>query len=171
MSKGSHPATKKPRDFEFVQARHAGALRTAGVDRTRFVLASHQEGAVDGVAILKPETVRQMETRQFELHPMLNGLGVTFMEYSMNGQRIIGHGGDTIYFHSDMVLVPKAHVGYFISYNSAGKNVGGGRGEVLRAFANRYFPKPGEPKVDVDPNTAKTDGRAVSGVYEGTRRG
>src|SRR5205807_6546111 len=46
-----------------------------------------------------------------------------------------------------------------------------GRGEVLRAFANRYFPNPTEPKVDVDPNTAKTDGRAVSGVYDGTRRG
>ena len=164
-------AAKKPRDFEFVQASPAGALSTTAVDMTRFILAFLQDGAVDGVAILKPETVRQMETRQFELHPMLNGLGVTFLEYSMNGQRIIGHGGDTIYFHSDMVIVPEAHVGYFISYNSAGKNVGGGRGEVLRAFANRYFPNPGEPKVDVDPNTAKTDGRAVSGVYEGTRRG
>src|SRR5712692_167070 len=93
------------------------------------------------------------------------------MEYSMNGQRIIRHGGDTIYFHSDMVIVPEAHVGFFISYNSAGKNVGGGRGEVLRAFANRYFPNPTEPKVDVDPNTAKADGRTVSGVYEVTRRG
>src|SRR5206468_5738149 len=76
-----------------------------------------------------------------------------------------------IYFHSDMVLVPDAHIGYFISYNSAGKNVGGGRGEVLRAFANRYFPNPSEPKVAVDPNTTQTDGRAVSGVYDVTRRG
>src|SRR5438128_10022879 len=164
-------ADTKPRDFEFVQASPASALSTTAVDMTRFMLAFLQDGSVDGVAILKPETVRQMETRQFELHPMLNGLGVTFLEYSMNGQRIIRHGGDTIYFHSDMVIVPQAHVGYFISYNSAGKNVGGGRGEVLRAFADRYFPNPGEPKVDVDPNTAKTDGRAVSGVYEGTRRG
>src|SRR6266704_2306223 len=171
MSQGYLTAAKKARDFEFVQASPAGALTTTAADMTRFMLAFLQDGAIDGVAILKPETVRQMETRQFELHPMLNGLGVTFMEYSMNGQRIIGHGGDTIYFHSDMVLVPEAHVGYFISYNSAGKNVGGGRGEVLRAFANRYFPNPSEPKVDVDPNTATTDGRAVSGVYDVTRRG
>src|SRR6266581_5047817 len=171
MSQGYLTAAKKPRDFEFVQASPAGALTTTAADMTRFMLAFLQDGAVDGVAILKPETVRKMETRQFELHPMLNGLGMTFMEYSMNGQRIIGHGGDTIYFHSDMVLLPEAHFGYFISYNSAGKNVGGGRGEVLRAFANRYFPNPSEPKVDVDPNTATTDGRAVSGVYEVTRRG
>jgi len=171
MSQGYLTAAKKTRDFEFVQASPAGALTTTAADMTRFMLAFLQDGAVDGVAILKPETVRKMETRQFELHPMLNGLGMTFMEYSMNGQRIIGHGGDTIYFHSDMVLLPEAHFGYFISYNSAGKNVGGGRGEVLRAFANRYFPNPSEPKVDVDPNTATTDGRAVSGVYEVTRRG
>src|SRR5438270_9639785 len=101
MSRGYLNASKKPRDFEFVEAAPAGALSTTASDMTRFMLAFLQNGSVDGVAILKPETVRQMETRQFELHPMLNGLGVTFLEYSMNGQRIIGHGGDTIYFHRD----------------------------------------------------------------------
>src|SRR5437867_607621 len=91
MSQGYRNAAKKPRDFEFVQASPAGALTTTAADMTRFMLAFLQDGAVDGVAILKPETVRQMETRQFELHPMLNGLGATFMESSINGQRIIGH--------------------------------------------------------------------------------
>jgi CubicO group peptidase (beta-lactamase class C family) len=171
MSKAYRNASQKPRDFEFVQAGPAGALSNTAADMTRFMLAFLQDGTVDGATILKPETVRQMETRQLELHPMINGLGVTFMEYWMNPVRVIGHGGDTIYFHSDMVLVPEAHVGYFLSYNSLGKNLGGGRGEILRAFMNRYFPNPGEPKVDVDPNTAKSDGREVSGVYEGTRRG
>jgi CubicO group peptidase (beta-lactamase class C family) len=171
MSKGYLNAVKKPRDFEFVQAAPAGSLSTTAADMTRFILAFLQDGSVDGVAILKPETVRQMETRQFELHPTINGLGLTFMEYCMNPVRVIAHGGDTVYFHSDMVLVPDAHVGYFISYNSLGKNVGGGRGEVWRTFVNRYFPISGVPKVEVDPNTTKSDGRAVSGVYDGTRRG
>src|SRR5205085_11215755 len=171
MSQGYLAAAKKPRDIDVVQAAPAGALSTTAADMTRFMLAFLQDGTVDGVAILKPETVRQMENRQFELHPMINGLGLTFMEYSMNGQRIVGHGGDTVYFHSDMVLVPDAHLGYFISYNSLGKSVGGGRGEVQRAFVNRYFPNPGEPKIDIDANTAKSDGRAVSGVYDGSRRG
>jgi CubicO group peptidase (beta-lactamase class C family) len=171
MSKGYLSASKKPRDFEFVQAAPAGALSTTAGDMTRFMLAFLQDGSVDGVAILKPETVRQMQTRQFELDPMICGLGITFMEYWMNPVRAIGHGGDTVYFHSDMVLVPDAHAGYFVSYNSLGKNVSGGRGEILRAFMNRYFPNSGEPKVDVDPSTQKSDGRKVSGVYDGTRRG
>ena len=170
MSKAYLNASKKPRDFEFVQAAPAGALSTTAADMTRFMLAFLQDGSVDGVAILKPETVRQMETRQFELDPMICGLGITFMEYWMNPVRAIGHGGDTVYFHSDMVLVPDAHVGYFISYNSLGKNIGGGRGEILRAFMNRYFANPGEPKVNVDANTQKSDGRKVSGIYDGTRR-
>src|SRR5215831_8133727 len=171
MSKGYLSASKKPRDFEFVQAAPAGALTTTAADMTRFMLAFLQDGAVDGVSILKPETVREMQTRQFALHPMICGLGITFMEYWLDPVRAIGHGGDTVYFHSDMVLVPDAHVGYFISYNSFGKNVGGGRGEILRAFVNRYFPNPGEPKGNVDANTKKSDGRKVSGVYNGTRRG
>jgi CubicO group peptidase (beta-lactamase class C family) len=171
MSNAYLDASKKPRDFEFVQAAPAGALSTTAADMTRFMLVFLQDGSVDGVAILKPETVRQMETRQFELDPMICGLGITFMEYWMNPVRVIGHGGDTVYFHSDMVLVPDAHVGYFLSYNSLGKNVGGGRGEILHAFMNRYFPNPDEPKIDVDANTQKSDGRRVSGVYDGTRRG
>jgi CubicO group peptidase (beta-lactamase class C family) len=167
MSKGYLSASKKPRDFEFVQAAPAGALTTTAADMTRFMLAFLQDGAVDGVSILKPETVRQMETRQFEFHPMLPGLGITFMEYLTDPVRIIAHGGDTVYFHSDMILIPEAHLGYFLSYNTLGKNVGGGRGEVLRTLVNRYF---GQPKVDVNPDTAKSDGRAVSGLYDGTRR-
>ena len=171
MSKAYLSASKKPRDFEFVQATPAGALTTTAADMTRFMLAFLQDGAVDGVAILKPETVRKMETRQFGFHSMLPGVGITFMEYLLNPVRIIGHGGDTVYFHSDMILVPEAHLGYFLSYNTLGKPVGGGRGEVWRALVNRYFPATGQSKPDLDESSAKSDARAVSGFYEGTRRG
>ena len=171
MSKGYLSASKKPRDFEWVQAAPAGALSTTAADMTRFMLAFLQDGAVDGVSVLKPGTVRQMETRQFEFHPLLPGLGITFMEYLTDPVRIIAHGGDTVYFHSDMILVPSANLGYFLSYNSLGKDVGGGRGEVWRTLVNRYFPSGTQSKADVDPNTAKSDGRAVSGVYQVTRRG
>jgi len=170
MSKGYLSASKEPRDFEFVQVAPAGALTTTAADMTRFMLAFLQDGAFDGVSILKPETVRQMETRQFQFHPMLPGLGITFMEYLLDPVRIVAHGGDTVYFHSDMILVPEAHFGYFLSYNSLGKDVGGGRGEVFRTLVNRYFPSAAQPKPDFDSNTAKSDGRAVSKLYNGTRR-
>src|SRR5436305_10517898 len=148
MSQGYLAAAKKPRDFEFVQAAPAGALSTTAADMTRFMLAFLQDGSVDGVAILKPETVREMQTRQFQIHPMICGMGITFMEYWLDPVRAIGHGGDTVYFHSDMVLVPDAHLGYFISYNSLGKNIGVGWGEILRAFMNPDFTILGEQRVE-----------------------
>jgi len=84
-------------------------------------------------------------------------MGLILMDYSMNGQRIFGHGGDTIFFHSDMIVMPDAHVGLFISYNSAGSRIGGGRTEVIRSFLNRYFPEPVTASPAIDLKTAQAD--------------
>ena len=170
MSKGYVATAQGAKNFEFVQAAPAGALSTTGADMTRFMLALLAEGTLDGVTILKPETVRAMETRQLDWPPAVRSLGLILMEYSSNGQRIVGHAGDTFYFHSDMILIPEARVGLFISYNSAGSRFGGGRGEVIRAFLDRYFPGPAAALPDVDPAMAQADGRAVSGVYTTSRR-
>ena len=170
MSQGYLAAGQGARSFEFVPAAPAGALSATATDMTRLMLAFLGEGTLDGATILKPETVRAMEARQFEFHPALRAIGFILMDYSTNGQRIVGHGGDTIFFHSDMMLMPDAHVGIFISYNSAGSRAGGGRSEVLRALLNRYFPDPAPPPPAVELKIAQADGRAVSGVYEGSRR-
>ncbi|HEX8898663.1 MAG TPA: serine hydrolase domain-containing protein, partial [Chthoniobacterales bacterium] len=134
MSSGYLAAAQGARPFEFVTASPAGALSATATDMTRLMLALLGEGTLEGATILKPESVRAMEARQFEPHPALHAIGFILMEYSMNGQRIVGHGGDTIYFHSDMIVLPDAHVGLFISYNSAGSRPGGLRTEINRAF-------------------------------------
>src|SRR4051812_9561907 len=170
MSQGYLAASQGARKFEFVTASPAGALSATAADMTRFMLALLGEGTLEGATILKPETVRAMESRQFELHPALHAIGLILMEYSMNGQRIVGHGGDTIFFHSDMIVMPDAKVGLFISYNSSGSRPGGGRTEVIRAFLNRYFPEPVSAAPAIDLKTAQADGRAVSGVYMASRR-
>ena len=46
-----------------------------------------------------------MHARAFGLHPDMNGMALGFYEESRNGHRIIGHGGDTVYFHSGLHLV------------------------------------------------------------------
>ena len=171
MSQGYLAAAQGPRKFEFVPASPAGALSATATDMTRFMLAFLAEGTLDGSTILKPETVRAMQARQFELHPALRAMGLIFIDYSMNGQRIVGHGGDSIYFHSDMILMPDAQVGLFISYNSQGSRSGGGHTEVIRAFLNRYFPDREVAPSTVELKIAQADGRAVTGVYQGSRRG
>src|SRR5438270_772140 len=170
MSPGYLTAAQGARAFEFVTASPAGALSATATDMTRLMLALLGEGTLEGATILKPESVRAMGARQFELHPALHVLGFIVMDYSMNGQRAVGHGGDTIYFHSDMMLMPDAHIGLFISYDSAGSRPGSGRTEVIRAFFNRYFPEPISATPAIDLKTAQADGRAVSGIYSGSRR-
>jgi CubicO group peptidase (beta-lactamase class C family) len=170
MSHGYLAAAQGPQKFEFVTASPAGALSATATDMTRLMLALLGEGTLEGATILKPESVHAMQARQFELHPALHAIGLILMDYSMNGQRLVGHGGDTIYFHSDLIVMPDAGVGLYISYNSAGSRPGGGRSEVIRAFLNRYFPEPVTPAPLIDPKSTQADGRAVSGVYAWSRR-
>jgi CubicO group peptidase (beta-lactamase class C family) len=170
MSRGYLAAAQGAREFEFVQTAPAGALSATATDMSRLMLALLGEGTLEGATILKPESVRALETRQFELHPSLHGMGLILMDYSMNGQRIVGHGGDTIFFHSDMILMPDARVGLFISYNSGGSRTGGGRAQVIRAVLDRYFPEPITPAPVLELKDVQADGRAVTGVYEPTRR-
>jgi CubicO group peptidase (beta-lactamase class C family) len=171
LSKGYLTAAQGAQEFEFVQAAPAGALSATASDMTRLMRALLGEGTFEGATILQPDSVRAMQARQFETHPALRAMGLILMDYSMNGQRIVGHGGDTIFFHSDMMLMPEARIGLFISYNSAGSRSGGGRNEVIRAFLDRYFPEPITPAPVLDLKDVQADGRAVTGVYESSRRG
>ena len=57
----------------------------------------------------------------------------------MNGRRVIGHGGDTNYFHSELGLLEEEGVGFFVSVNTGGKAALVPR-HFVRAFMNHYFP-------------------------------
>src|SRR5439155_25659097 len=117
----------------------------------------------EGVQILKPETAQLMHSRQYALRNDINGMALGFYEENRNGQRIVGHGGDTQYFHSDMHLMLDADVGFFISYNSAGKGEIGAREAVWHKFLDRYFPY--ESPEAATPATATQDADSVAGRY------
>ena len=81
-----------------------------------------------------------MHSRAFGLVPELNGMAYGFYEESRNGHRIIGHGGDTQWFHSDMHLMLDDHIGFFISYNSAGKPGFSGTYRAVAGFPGSLLP-------------------------------
>jgi CubicO group peptidase (beta-lactamase class C family) len=168
MSKGYLAASQAPLPFELVPAAPAGALSSSGLDMARFILAHLQQGRYGDARILRPETVRMMHARQWGAFEDLNGMALGFYEESRNGLRIIGHGGDTVQFHSDLHLIPEAGIGFFFSQNSAGRGQGSLRTAVWRAFLDRYFPFP-VSAVEAGPGAAE-DVRAVSGSYIASRR-
>lgn len=168
MSQGYALASQPQKDFELVNAFPAGSMSVSAEDMSHWMIAHLNNGQYNGVQILKPETAQLMHSRAFGLVPELNGMCYGFYEESRNGHRIIGHGGDTQWFHSDMHLMLDDHIGFFISYNSMGKPGFPGRTAVWHAFLDRYFPYTPPPAQDVA--NAAGDRKSVTGKYWMSRR-
>ena len=101
--------------FELFHPVPAGAASISGHDMGRFMLAILD----DGGGILQPETVDMMLSPLYRLDPAVNGYTYGWMEYDQGDERIVGHAGDTAFFHSFMILVPERKLGLFVSYNTA----------------------------------------------------
>ena len=167
MSLGYGQASQPPKSFEVVQVWPAGSMSVSAEAISHFMIAHLEDGQYGSARILKPETARLMHSRQFGGSPALNAMAYGFYEESRNGHRIIGHGGDTQWFHSDMHLMLDDHVGFFISSNSLGKG-GDLRAAVWARFLDRYFPFVPPPAPTAASNLS--DARSVAGVYQSSRR-
>ncbi len=168
MSQGYITASDPPHPFEVLVVSPAGALSTTADDISHFMIAHLQNGEYNGATILRPETSMLMHSAQTGPHPALDKMALGFYENNLNGHRIIGHGGDTVYFHSQLGLIPDENVGLFVSYNSAGKGNLGGRAALFENFMDRYFPapKPNQPALA----SAKQDVQELAGYYRSSRR-
>lgn len=168
MSKGYTTASGGSKPFEMVGTAPAGSSSATATDMARFMLAHLQGGEANGGRILRPETVSRMHSLLYRWHPQANGGAYGFYEESRNGLRIIGHGGDTEYFHSYLHLIPEANLGFFVSYNSAGHATTEPRAMLWDAFLSRYFP---DPAVPATMSTASSDAKTLNGSYLTSRRG
>ena len=146
----------------YLQGTPAGGIKSSAADMARFMIAHLQDGAYGAVRILEPETTRLMQTRTFAQDPRLLGWAHGFGEVRAENPRVIGHGGVTNNFFTQMYLIPEARTGIFIANNSAG-----GRpmvDAVAKAFTDRYF-----PPLAVTPPTplanSTTDLRLLAGSY------
>ncbi len=164
MSDGYQLASEKAKPFEIVVPAPAGALSTTAEDISHFMLAHLQGGEYNGASILQPATVTQMHTRQqYGENAATNGMCLGFYEEIRNGHRIIGHAGDTNFFHSDLHLMQDENLGFFVSYNSAGSAMESPRTALWHQFLDRYFPYsiPAAPPVA----NAIQDAKLVAGQY------
>ena len=167
MSNGYRLGSDDPGLFEVVNPFPAGSLSSSATDMAQFMLAHLEDGQLNGARILKPETARLMHSRLFGLDDAANAMCYGFYEESRNGHRIIGHAGDTVFFHSDLHLVLDQKVGFFVSYNSAGRGDSPGRLNLWYAFLDRYYPYTPPAASSA---TAKDDAKAASGTYTLSRR-
>lgn len=171
LAKGYASASDgQAKPFELANPAPAGAMTSSALDMANFMLAQLQDGRFGNTRILSQQTAELMHSLQHTSAPGLNGFDLGFYQENRNGQRIIGHGGDTVVFHSDLHLLLDAGVGLFVSFNSAGKNgaVNDVRSDIFHAFLDRYFPF--QPKPEPTWKDAKADAARVAGAYESSRR-
>lgn len=155
----------EPHPFEYLSPIGPAASLSASAADMAFVMIAHLQlgTCANGQQILKPETAALMQSRQLSPHPEINGFGYGFFETAVNGLRTIGHAGKSVYFHSDMMLIPEKRIGLFIAYNTAPPDAG-----VLEAFVRRFFPAE-LPRLTPPPDFCAR-ARQYEGSYASKRR-
>jgi len=172
IAKGYRTASDAaPTPFELVITSPAGSASASAADMARFMLAHLQQGSVDGHAILDPATTALMHSPSESEPPGFATMAHGFFSATQNGRTVIGHGGDTIVFHTELDMLPQEGVGIFYSFNSRGKDqaVYGARKQLFDGFMDRYFPATatvGPPAL----SSAKSDAQQIAGRYQSSRR-
>jgi len=155
----------REKPFEYVPLGPVGAASATAADMVHFMTAHLQLGRYGEATVLDSATARQMQSPAFRHADRVNPMRHGFMDMSQNGVEIIGHGGDTFWFHSNMALFPEHDLGLFLSLNT--QQGAGETGEILRDFVDRYFPE-GDLRADT---VAKSRGELerLAGSYRPNR--
>ena len=91
--------------------------------------------------------------------------------FSRNGERFVGHGGDTIAFHSQLVIEPETDFGFFLSFNTP--DGARARTAVVDAILDYFYPGDGgaEPRFPDGPLAGSEERiAAITGAYRLNRR-
>jgi CubicO group peptidase (beta-lactamase class C family) len=149
----------------------AGGMQASATDMARFMIAHLQDGRysdanIAEARILKETTAQQMHSTLYTPDPRILGTAYGFFDFSDNGQRTLGHSGESAPFNSLLLLLPDQNLGVFVVYNSEGG------GELTnqhlgfqRAFFDHYYPTPALKPIQPPADFAERAGR-----FEGTYR-
>jgi len=172
MASGYKPG-KEAGKFEIVGPAPAGSLSSTGTDMAKFMIANLDQGK----GLLSPETAAMMHDSPLDkvdpasLLPPLNRMELGYFETNINGREVIGHLGDTEFFHTSLHLLMKENVGVYFSFNSGGREgiVQTLRWSLFQDFADRYFPAATADAAPIDEKTAAEHAALMAGNWQVSR--
>jgi CubicO group peptidase (beta-lactamase class C family) len=126
----------------------AGAQSATSVDMVKFGQAILNGGELNGKRILKQETVDAMLTENFTHDPRLMGMALGFYATDYAGFRVMGHGGDTRWFHSYLGIDAAHDLTFFVSF--AGPGGSPVRSSFAPSFYQEFFPREETPPTPPD---------------------
>ena len=151
----------------------AGGLISSVVDLAQFVKLHLNKGAIDGIQLIKPETIELLHKPAIKRNTQSNdGYGLTFETTSYKGFQRVGHSGRHDTYGSRLYMLPEIETGLVIVCNRLCAFE-----EEIEAIANKIFdlvlrdwpPRENKPTVPVsvgDEKLADFFGNYV-GPYKG----
>ena len=174
LAQGYHLASGAPKDYQMLVPAPSGSLAATATDMARFMIAHLENAAGRPSPILEADAATLMHAPQANHTPPLNTMALGFYENGIGDERVIGHGGDTLWFHSQLYLFLDHGVGLFVSLNSAGANAAYDaiHRELFRGFSERYFTVRGRLPADDLETQASADRASLlaSSAYRLSRR-
>ncbi len=143
----------------------AGSMYSTVTDLGHFLSVLMAHGQTNDGALLKPETIEQMWSPQFS-NPGGRVFGLGFMVRSLDGHRLVGHGGAIYGFATTLDLLPEDKVGVVVittkdAINAVTERIGE---ETLKLVLDQRAGKP----LTLPPATSAVPaeiGRALAGRY------
>ncbi len=146
----------------------AGALKATAEDMANFIVMHLQDGKFKDEQILSAGMLSKMHEQQFTNHKSLPGWTYGFYEKSLNGHRIIMHGGANRLGHSSkLFLFPEKQLGFFLASNTFNPEL---RENFIVEFMDQFFPADNDFDLPVMlPVNTEADG-GITGNYSSTRQ-
>jgi len=138
MPGAADPSNFPPADFNYSNFAPATEIHSSAGDIAKFMLMQlgHKDGT--NAQILKPETRKLMQTRQFSPHPSTFSWGYAFRETMYNGHPAIGHSGSWFKHLGRLTLLPQFDLGIYVVMNERYSAI---FKDVTQAVVDLYVPK------------------------------
>jgi CubicO group peptidase (beta-lactamase class C family) len=153
--------------FVYVPLAPVASASSTATDMANFMIAHLESGRFGDSHIFHAKTAHQMHRALFRHAQEVNPIAHGFFDISRNGQWVIGHNGNILYFHSQIALLPEQNVGLFVSYNSQGGAKAARK--TYELFMNRYYP-PGNIQMPTPIENAPDRLQRFTGSYFSSRR-
>ncbi|MBW8734481.1 MAG: serine hydrolase [Asticcacaulis sp.] len=153
----------------------SGALgaSTTAKDMARFMTLMLGDGLLDGVQLFNADSARAFRTPMLRVPEGYNGWASGLMiRTAPSGYVTYGHGGSTLWFNANMVLVPELNLGIFVSTNTqTGENLANAYPNLLLDHLSGDLVRPPlMPAPDQAYANHKDYYDGIKGQYVSTRR-
>ncbi len=155
--------------YEYVtQVAPAGSMSSTAGDMARYMLMLLGDGELDGARIFGATAANAFRTPMTDWPPEIGNWAAGFFDVVLpGGFHAYGHGGATLTFFADMMVVPDLDLGVFVATNTAG---GGALSSVvLFQVVNHFYARKPDALPEGMPSLRETAANYV-GSYRGTRR-